>query len=90
MAECAEYLYRDAGPTHANSYLWPVLQKILAHRFSASKTGLRAFDLGCGSGATSDLLHKLGFDVVGIDPSESGIAIARESYPLVQFDVASA
>lgn len=90
MSEYTEYHYRNSGPTHANSYLWPVLQKMLARRFPTPAVGLRAFDLGCGSGATSNLLRELGFDVVGIDPSESGIALARQSYPQTHFDVASA
>lgn len=90
MSEYADYRYQNAGPTYANAYLWPVLHSSLANRFPASGSGLRAFDLGCGSGATSNLLREFGFDVVGIDPSESGIALAREAYPGCRFDVASA
>lgn len=90
MSEFPDYRYHDTCPTFANAYLWPVLQRFLTRRFAASRNDLRAFDLGCGSGATSNFLHELGFDVVGIDLSESGIALARSAFPNCRFDVASA
>ncbi|MCU0809009.1 MAG: class I SAM-dependent methyltransferase [Candidatus Contendobacter sp.] len=40
----------------------------------------RAFEIGCGNGAIAHRLSTLGFAVTGIDPSESGIAVAREAY----------
>jgi len=36
----------------------------------------RAFEMGCGDGSVARALHRLGFD-----PSESGVAIAREHSP---------
>jgi len=36
------------------------------------------------------MLSGLGFDVVGVDTSESGIALARAAYPACHFEVASA
>ncbi len=76
--------YRDTLPTWANAYLWPVLKEILAqHRFSHP----RAFDLGCGNGATANMLSELGFDVTGIDLSESGIALGHRSFPHLKLDV---
>lgn len=41
----------------------------------------RAFDLGCGNGAVADWLAGRGFEVHGVDPSESGIASARRAFP---------
>ena len=73
-----EYLYNDASPTWANAYLWPVLQEIIAqHSFPAQ----RAFDLGCGNGATANRLSELGFEVTGVDLSKSGIALGCNNYP---------
>jgi 2-polyprenyl-3-methyl-5-hydroxy-6-metoxy-1,4-benzoquinol methylase len=68
--------YRDAAPTYANAYLWPVLARFIASRDWPER---RAFDLGCGNGATCGMLMSLGFDAIGVDTSESGVAIARAS-----------
>ena len=90
MDAVPHYQYHDAKPTHANAYLWPILEKLVKDRWSTPTNGARAFDLGCGNGATSDFLSKLGFDVVGVDMSESGIEFARQAFPSCRFDVASA
>src|SRR5262249_55476321 len=50
----------------------------------------RAFDLGCGNGATCDMLAQMGFAVTGVDTSESGIAQARAAYPNISAYVGSA
>lgn len=46
-------------------------------------------DIGCGSGATTQLLTDLGLDVVGIDLSPNMIAEARDRIPGVPFHVGS-
>jgi 2-polyprenyl-6-hydroxyphenyl methylase/3-demethylubiquinone-9 3-methyltransferase len=43
-----------------------------------SLAGLRILDIGCGGGILSEPLARLGSAVVGADPSESNIAVARE------------
>jgi 2-polyprenyl-6-hydroxyphenyl methylase / 3-demethylubiquinone-9 3-methyltransferase len=43
----------------------------------ASLAGLRILDIGCGGGILSEPLARLGAAVVGADPSESNIAVAR-------------
>ena len=67
-------IYPDANPSCSNAYLWPALKRAADAR---SWPDPRAFDLGCGNGATCKMLTSLGFDATGIDPSETGIAIAR-------------
>jgi len=42
-----------------------------------SLAGLRILDIGCGGGILSEPLARLGAAVVGADPSESNIAVAR-------------
>jgi 2-polyprenyl-6-hydroxyphenyl methylase/3-demethylubiquinone-9 3-methyltransferase len=42
-----------------------------------SLAGLRMLDIGCGAGILSEPLARLGATLVGIDPSESNIAVAR-------------
>lgn len=39
--------------------------------------GLRCLDIGCGGGLLSEPMARLGADVVGADPSEINIEIAR-------------
>jgi SAM-dependent methyltransferase len=54
--------------------------------------GTRALDVGCGPGAlTGELVARLGASsVTAVDPSESFVAAARERYPGVDVQVASA
>jgi 2-polyprenyl-3-methyl-5-hydroxy-6-metoxy-1,4-benzoquinol methylase len=47
-------------------------------------------DLGCGNGYWAGQFAEKGCDVVGVDPSESGIAIARQAHPGVRFEVLGA
>ena len=42
-----------------------------------SLAGLRILDIGCGGGILAEPLARLGAAVVGVDPSESNIAVAR-------------
>jgi len=45
----------------------------------------RVLEIGCGNGAFAEYLERLGFDVVGVDSSGSGIRIARERGTSCQF-----
>jgi len=42
-----------------------------------SLSGLRMLDIGCGAGLLCEPFARLGAQVVGIDPSETNIAVAR-------------
>jgi 2-polyprenyl-6-hydroxyphenyl methylase/3-demethylubiquinone-9 3-methyltransferase len=42
-----------------------------------SLAGLRILDIGCGGGILAEPLARLGAAMVGVDPSESNIAVAR-------------
>lgn len=44
-----------------------------------------ALDICCGSGYMSNELQKLGFETIGIDISETGIALANKTYPCCSF-----
>jgi 2-polyprenyl-3-methyl-5-hydroxy-6-metoxy-1,4-benzoquinol methylase len=79
--------YWNTSPNCTNSYLWPALKEILAQRTFSHR---RAFDLGCGSGATANMLSGLGFDVTGVDLSETGITFGRQSFPHLKLHVGNA
>lgn len=46
-------------------------------------------DIGCGTGATTAMLHDFGLDVLGIDLSPNMIAEARRLNPALEFRVGS-
>ena len=56
------------------------------------RAGQRVLDVGCGPGAlTAELVHRVGDDAVSaVDPSEAFVAAARERYPGVDVQRASA
>jgi 2-polyprenyl-6-hydroxyphenyl methylase/3-demethylubiquinone-9 3-methyltransferase len=75
-----EYRYDSAGATYEDAYVQrPLL--VECRRVGAR----RVLDLGCGNGHFSATLARAGFEVVGCDPSSSGVAVARESVPGVRF-----
>jgi 2-polyprenyl-6-hydroxyphenyl methylase/3-demethylubiquinone-9 3-methyltransferase len=85
-SEIAEYVFHDTNPTWGSQYIWPALRGVIqTHAFSSC----RAFELGCGNGAAANMLSMLGFDVMAVDPSESGIAQAKGAYPQCKFARAS-
>lgn len=47
--------------------------------------GARVLDAGCGNGYLTSLLSERGFRSHGVDPSETGIAVARQAYPSIPF-----
>jgi len=72
------FTYLSSGPTWSNWYLWPVLGRVVNGLRLKDK---RAFEIGCGNGATADFLFRQGFDVTGVDLSESGIEQANMAFP---------
>lgn len=80
--------YRDfgwtsAGPANGDS------GRGLAEAFVKLVTSLphvkTICDLGCGNGYMANRLAGLGYDVTGIDASETGLAIARQTSSNAQF-----
>ncbi len=70
-----------------SNYLWPTIREAIErHTFDQRK----AFDLGGGNGSICNLLSSIGFQVIGVDPSESGVRVARENFPHLVFEAASA
>lgn len=75
-----EYRYSNAEPGHHHHYLLPTLFDLL-HGLRIPAVDRRLFELGCGNGSVANALSsKGGWDVTGVDPSESGIEQARKAY----------
>ena len=75
-----EFVWSEEGLTEAHTYLLPTIREWL-RRSGARKV----LDIGCGNGAVTAALAADGYDVVGVDMSETGIAIAQRTYPNVDF-----
>jgi len=74
-----EYRYENAKPPHTSAYLWLNAIELLGEP-------CRVLEVGCGNGAFAAYLERLGFDVVGVDSSATGIRIARARGTSCQFE----
>ena len=45
----------------------------------------RILDIGCGNGSLSNFLAQQGYEVVGVEESESGVKLANQSFPSCRF-----
>lgn len=80
-----EYSYQDSNPDHHHAYLISPLLNLLSQATPSAISKPRILDLGCGNGSLSHLIAQQGYDVVGVEESESGIKFARLSFPDCQF-----
>lgn len=76
------YVYEDAQGTNAHESLLPALDRLLQQH---APKGTRILDLGCGNGFVTNWMGKKGYEVVGIDASDQGIAHATKVYPGIEF-----
>lgn len=70
-----DYGYQSNQPSHTFAYLMAPLRALLG------PPGGPILDLGCGNGAVARELLRSGYDVYGVDASETGIAQARQEWP---------
>ncbi len=84
-----EYPYSISIPTHHHAYLITPLLELLSQGTLPSKQKPRILDIGCGNGSFSHLIAQQGYEVVGVEESESGFKIARLSFPDCHFIQAS-
>ena len=89
LDEISGYKYDDATLNESHGYLLPaVLAELEA--MQQRPQALRVMDLGCGNGSVTEMLHRRGHPVVGVDPSDEGVRMARETYPHLQIERGSA
>ena len=82
----SEFGYPDAHGSHMHYHILPHLMTLA----SPTIPGMRVLNLGCGNGVLCGEFLKLGCQVVGIDLSLEGIALARKSYPEGRFELMGA
>jgi SAM-dependent methyltransferase len=70
------------GPGQIERYMAPPIDSVYpleyAYALLGDVRGRKVLDLGCGSGENSFLLSRRGADVIGLDLSESLIALAKQ------------
>ena len=81
--EYKEYGFASDAESHMHSRFMP---RVLA-LCGPLGPQVRVLDVGCGNGFTCGEFLKQGCQVVGIDLSQQGIAIARKAYPQGRFEV---
>lgn len=80
-----EYGYTSASASCAHAYLVPSLLRLLK-KWRRAEPSCRVLDAGCGNGHVAGALLKAGYEVVGIDASQEGIALARAEHPEGTFE----
>ena len=72
--------YSDNAAQVAERYE-SVVSNLSAHFVDAFSNGGKILDIGCGSGRDLAVLHKLGFDCYGVDPTPEFVKIAQLKHP---------
>lgn len=93
-SDIPDYGWNETIP-HTEGFLYKPLRSLLKQQSlqsngSASLVRPTILDLGCGNGALVNKLQSWGYDVIGIDPSITGLEVARERNPNVNFYQSSA
>lgn len=78
-----DYGFENSGASHMHRHF---LSPLFALCGELLKPGTRVLDVGCGNGYTAGQFVARGCEVVGIDLSESGIAVARVAHPGARFE----
>jgi 2-polyprenyl-6-hydroxyphenyl methylase / 3-demethylubiquinone-9 3-methyltransferase len=77
----ADSWWDERGFLHALAALNPArfgyMRRVLIEELQLAPVGLRVLDIGCGGGLLAEEFAQLGCAVVGVDPSEESLAVAR-------------
>jgi 2-polyprenyl-3-methyl-5-hydroxy-6-metoxy-1,4-benzoquinol methylase len=82
VPEGKSYGYWHARGNQSHAYLLPAVERVL-HSLHLRQP--RVIDVGSGNGFVAKCLFDLGCRVVGVEPSDNGIQIAREQFPQIEF-----
>ncbi|MEH2319948.1 class I SAM-dependent methyltransferase [Nostoc sp.] len=82
-----EYRYQSANSSHHHIYLIKPLIEMISEYSDRieNQQKLRILDIGCGNGSLSKLIAQHGYEVVGIEESESGVKFASQTFPDCHF-----
>lgn len=76
-----EFGFESEAPRHTAAYLRGPIESLLP----PFVPGARVLDIGCGNGYWIGQFLEKGYDAVGADPSDNGMAIARRVFPKGRF-----
>ncbi|MBE9008240.1 class I SAM-dependent methyltransferase [Fortiea sp. LEGE XX443] len=87
MTNLYEYTYESSESSHHHLYLIkPLIRMISQSTYHIeNQRKIRILDIGCGNGSLSNLLAQNGYEVVGIEESESGVKFASQAFPDCRF-----
>lgn len=74
-------------PPESEGYLFPELLRLLSELHPISKP---VFEIGVGAGWTAAALTTKGYELVGVEPSVDGVAIASKTAPKASVNAGSA
>jgi len=80
------YEYREATHEVSHGYLKPCVDKLVGQ----IPAGAQVLDLGCGNGSFISLYRDRGWHLHGTDFSSTGIEIAKQNFPDIDFILADA
>jgi 2-polyprenyl-3-methyl-5-hydroxy-6-metoxy-1,4-benzoquinol methylase len=81
-----EYSYQNSQAGHHHDYLLKPLMEMISEILPPpNKQKPRILDIGCGNGSLSNFLAQQGYEVVGVEESESGVKLANQSFPSCRF-----
>ncbi|MGB5962089.1 MAG: class I SAM-dependent methyltransferase [Coleofasciculaceae cyanobacterium] len=80
-----EYSYVNSNFGHHHAYLMSPLLELLSQAKLPGHAKPRVLDLGCGNGSLSNLIAQQGYEVVGVEDSDQGVAIASHCFPDCRF-----
>lgn len=83
MSQKYEYSYQDSSLGHHQAYLIKPLIKMINEIVSPCPQNQhkpRILDIGCGNGSFTNFIKEQGYEVVGVEESESGIKFARDNH----------
>jgi 2-polyprenyl-6-hydroxyphenyl methylase / 3-demethylubiquinone-9 3-methyltransferase len=77
----ADGWWDEGGFLHTLAALTPArfgyMRRVLIEELRLAPEGLQALDIGCGGGLLAEEFARLGFTVIGVDPSGESLAAAR-------------